>query len=183
MLLLERLLPLRREAMLPAGVTIAGPGLHLVKRDPDFVARAHARGYPVYVWTVDEPADVAFVLDLGVDTVITDRPREVRTQLDAARPASDLRLRHARPRSTRSATDRVARSDVLALERVPHRRAGPLDPLGVGLDPRVDALVRTERVVGGAQHGGGDRRQRGVDVVPGRRRGPASTSGRRAAGR
>lgn len=81
-LLLERLLPLRREAFLPAGVSIAGPGLHLLRSDPDFVARAHERGYPVYVWTVDDPDDVRFVLDLGVDTVITDRPNEVRAQLD-----------------------------------------------------------------------------------------------------
>jgi glycerophosphoryl diester phosphodiesterase len=86
-LLLEKFYPLRRGAMLPTGVTIAGPGLHLVKSDPDFVDRAHSRGYPVYVWTVDEPADVDLLLRLGVDTIITDHPREVRAQLDAACPA------------------------------------------------------------------------------------------------
>ncbi|MGI8677976.1 MAG: glycerophosphodiester phosphodiesterase [Jatrophihabitans sp.] len=83
-LLMERFYPLRREGMLPAGVTIAGPGLHLLRTDPDFVARAHARGHPVYVWTVDAPDDVQFVLDLGVDTIITDRHREVGAQLDRA---------------------------------------------------------------------------------------------------
>lgn len=81
-LLMDRLYPLRREGVLPAGVTIAGPGLHLLRADPQFVNRAHARGHPVYVWTVDEPADVEFVLGLGVDTIITDRPREVGAQLD-----------------------------------------------------------------------------------------------------
>ncbi|HEV7205969.1 MAG TPA: glycerophosphodiester phosphodiesterase family protein [Jatrophihabitans sp.] len=81
-LLMDRLYPLRRDGMLPAGVSIAGPGLHLLKADPDFVARAHARGLPVYVWTVDEPQDVRFVLDLGVDTIITDRPGEVRALLE-----------------------------------------------------------------------------------------------------
>ncbi len=81
-LLLERLMPQRRAAILPAGVPIAGPGLHVLKADPEFVARAHARGLQVYVWTVDSPADVQFVLDLGVDTIITDRPREVKTLLD-----------------------------------------------------------------------------------------------------
>ena len=86
-LLMERFAhPLRREAMLPLGVTVAGPGLHLVKTDPEFVARAHARGYPVYVWDVDTSADVAMLLDLGVDTIITDHPREVRAQLDALPP-------------------------------------------------------------------------------------------------
>jgi glycerophosphoryl diester phosphodiesterase len=86
-LLMERFHPLRREALLPLGVTIAGPGLRLLKSDPNFVARAHARGYPVYVWDVDEPDDVDLLLELGVDTIITDHPREVRAQLDAARPA------------------------------------------------------------------------------------------------
>lgn len=85
-LLLERLLPLRREGLLPAGVTIAGPGLHVLRADPDFVARAHARGHQVFVWTVDTPADVLFVLDLGVDTIITDRPQDVRAQLDRECP-------------------------------------------------------------------------------------------------
>ncbi|MDT4917868.1 MAG: glycerophosphoryl diester phosphodiesterase [Pseudonocardiales bacterium] len=82
-LLLERLIPPRKAAILPVGVSIAGPGLHVLRGDPDFVARAHARGHRVFVWTVDEPADVEFVLDLGVDTIITDRPQEVRRILDA----------------------------------------------------------------------------------------------------
>ena len=75
-LLMDRLLPVRREGVLPAGVTIAGPGLRLLKSDPDFVGRAHHRGHPVFVWTVDDPADVRFVRDLGVDTIITNRPAE-----------------------------------------------------------------------------------------------------------
>jgi glycerophosphoryl diester phosphodiesterase len=81
-LLLDRFLPQRRAGILPAGVPIAGPGLHLLKEDPSFVDRAHARGHLVYVWTVDEPRDVELVLDLGVDTIITDYPAEVRQQLD-----------------------------------------------------------------------------------------------------
>jgi glycerophosphoryl diester phosphodiesterase len=80
-LLLDRLLPVRREGLLPPGVPIAGPGLHVLRAEPDYVARAHARGNQVYAWTVDEPADVAFVRDLGVDTIITNRPAEVRAQL------------------------------------------------------------------------------------------------------
>jgi glycerophosphoryl diester phosphodiesterase len=81
-LLMERLYPVRREGMLPAGVPIAGPGLHLLRADPGFVARAHARGHRVYVWTVDDPADVEHVLRLGVDTIITNRPAEVIAQVD-----------------------------------------------------------------------------------------------------
>jgi glycerophosphoryl diester phosphodiesterase len=82
-LLLDRLMPQRRAGILPLGVPIAGPGLHVLRADPEFVGRAHTRGYLVYVWTVDEPADVEFVLDLGVDTIITDHPLEVRALLDA----------------------------------------------------------------------------------------------------
>ena len=82
-LLLERFLPQRRAGILPTGVTIAGPGLHLLQAEPDFVERAHARGHLVYVWTVDQPRDVEFVLDLGVDTIITDYPHEVRALVDA----------------------------------------------------------------------------------------------------
>ncbi len=82
-LLLERLMPKRRAGHLPAAIPIAGPGLHILQADPGFVARAHARARQVYVWTVNKAADVEFVLDLGVDTIITDYPREVRALVDA----------------------------------------------------------------------------------------------------
>jgi len=81
-LLLDRFLPQRRAGILPTGVAIAGPGLHLIKEDPGFVERAHARGHPVFVWTVDQLRDVEYVIDLGVDTIITDYPDEVRQLLD-----------------------------------------------------------------------------------------------------
>ena len=80
-LLMERQLPVPRERLLPPGVAIAGPSVQLLRRDPGFVERAHTRGYRVFVWTVNEPDEVEFVRSLGVDTVITDRPREVLAQL------------------------------------------------------------------------------------------------------
>lgn len=82
-LLLDRLMPQRRAAILPPGVSIAGPGLHVLRAEPEFVARAHARGHRVFVWTVDSTEDVEYVIDLGVDTIITDHPLEVRKLLDA----------------------------------------------------------------------------------------------------
>jgi glycerophosphoryl diester phosphodiesterase len=80
-LLLERRLPALRDGFLPPGVAIAGPGLHLLQADPAFVERAHSRGNRVFVWTVNEPHEVDFVRELGVDTIITDRPAEVIAQL------------------------------------------------------------------------------------------------------
>ncbi|KOU66514.1 glycerophosphodiester phosphodiesterase family protein [Streptomyces virginiae] len=61
----------------------AGPGIDLVRKDPGLVARLKAKGLRVRVWTVDEPEDVELCLRLGVDTLITNRPREVRAQLEA----------------------------------------------------------------------------------------------------
>ncbi|MFE5773852.1 glycerophosphodiester phosphodiesterase [Streptomyces sp. NPDC056485] len=59
----------------------AGPGIDLLRKDPGLVARLKAKGLRVRVWTVDEPEDVELCVRLGVDTLITNRPREVREQL------------------------------------------------------------------------------------------------------
>jgi glycerophosphoryl diester phosphodiesterase len=80
-LLLERPLPVPRERLLPPGVAIAGPSIQLLQRDPGLVERAHVRGYRVYVWTVNDPAEVELAVRLGADTVITDRPAAVIAQL------------------------------------------------------------------------------------------------------
>ncbi|MCB5183473.1 glycerophosphodiester phosphodiesterase [Streptomyces antimicrobicus] len=61
----------------------AGPGIDLVRRDPGLVGRLKAKGLRVRVWTVDELDDVELCLRLGVDTIITNRPREIRRYLDA----------------------------------------------------------------------------------------------------
>jgi glycerophosphoryl diester phosphodiesterase len=80
-LLFDRLPLPRRDGTLPVGVGISGPGIHLVRDHPRYVARAQAHGHQVYVWTVDEAADVELVLALGVDGIITNRPAPVLARL------------------------------------------------------------------------------------------------------
>ena len=50
--------------------------------DERFVAAAHERGLQVHVWTVDDPAECAAMLDLGVDGIMTDRPAMLRELLE-----------------------------------------------------------------------------------------------------
>jgi glycerophosphoryl diester phosphodiesterase len=71
-----------RDGSLPRGVHTAGISVNILRAHPEFVAKAHALGNAVHVWTVDEPADVERCLDAGVDAIITNRPRKVIEQLD-----------------------------------------------------------------------------------------------------
>jgi len=80
-LLFDRVPLQRRDGSLPTGVGIAGPGIHVVRAHPRYVSRVHTHGHQVYVWTVDEPADVELVLALGVDGIITNRPAAVLARL------------------------------------------------------------------------------------------------------
>ena len=41
---------------------------------PEFVERAHANGLAVHVWTINDRAEMEWLLDIGVDGVMTDRP-------------------------------------------------------------------------------------------------------------
>ncbi|MDB1086155.1 glycerophosphodiester phosphodiesterase family protein [Streptomyces sp. ACA25] len=76
------LLPRYRSGRLPRGTAIAGPSIRILRRDPGYVERAHRAGHQVHVWTVDSPQDVELCAGLGVDAVITNRPRTVREQLE-----------------------------------------------------------------------------------------------------
>ena len=41
---------------------------------PQFIRHAHGAGFKVQVWTVDDPDDMARLLEWGADALITNRP-------------------------------------------------------------------------------------------------------------
>jgi glycerophosphoryl diester phosphodiesterase len=83
----KRLRPVRRD-LLQGGATAVGPGITLLRADPGFVADAHAAGKEVHVWTVNRPADMDLVRELGVDTAITDHPEVLLRRLGRGAPSS-----------------------------------------------------------------------------------------------
>ncbi|MBW5420759.1 glycerophosphodiester phosphodiesterase [Streptomyces sp. BG9H] len=80
--LMQFVSPRHRDGRLPAGVRIAGPALRIVRNHPGYVAKLKRAGHQVHVWTVNEPEDVELCAELGVDAIITNRPKQVLTQLD-----------------------------------------------------------------------------------------------------
>jgi glycerophosphoryl diester phosphodiesterase len=50
--------------------------------DARFVQSASRRGIPVHVWTIDEPAEINRLLDLGVGGIMTDRPSVLKQVLE-----------------------------------------------------------------------------------------------------
>jgi glycerophosphoryl diester phosphodiesterase len=79
--LMQYVLPRHRDGRLPAGVGIAGPSIRILRANPGYVARLHRAGHRVHVWTVNEPEDVDLCVRLGVDAIITNRPKRVLHQL------------------------------------------------------------------------------------------------------
>jgi glycerophosphoryl diester phosphodiesterase len=55
------------------GAEYWNPSGNVLARRPDEVARMHARGTLVSVWTIDRREDMQHFLDLGVDALITNR--------------------------------------------------------------------------------------------------------------
>lgn len=81
LLLLEMLPPGLRRGRLPFGIRGAGPRMDMLRSHPTLVPALRAAGGTVYVWTVNEPADLALAVRYGVDGVITDCPAETMAQL------------------------------------------------------------------------------------------------------
>lgn len=55
--------------------------------DEKFVTAAHGKGLAVHVWTINDEAEMARLLDLGVDGIISDRPGALVALLDSRNAA------------------------------------------------------------------------------------------------
>jgi glycerophosphoryl diester phosphodiesterase len=67
---------------LPGGANLTAPCAQLPTHQgrlplvtEALVSTAHRRGIQIHVWTIDDPAEMARLLDLGVDGIVTDRPQ------------------------------------------------------------------------------------------------------------
>jgi glycerophosphoryl diester phosphodiesterase len=76
-LLMDRVPVAYRVGVMPRGVAVAGPSIEIVRAHPKFVQKLHTQGHAVHVWTVDEASDIELVAELGVEAIITNRPRAV----------------------------------------------------------------------------------------------------------
>lgn len=79
--LMQFVSPRLRDGRLLAGVRIAGPSIRILRSHPAYVERLKRAGHQVHVWTVNEQADVDLCVELGVDAIITNRPRAVLSRL------------------------------------------------------------------------------------------------------
>lgn len=70
---------------IPSNARAIGPSIEIIRRNPELVARAHADGREVHVWTVDEQADVLLCAASGVDAIISNRPSDVLSWLETER--------------------------------------------------------------------------------------------------
>lgn len=64
----------------PQGGKVSDPGFTLYP-NAAMIASAHARGIKVIPWTVDDPATMHALIDLGVDGIITNYPDRLRAVL------------------------------------------------------------------------------------------------------
>ena len=59
---------------LDMGAKAVHPGLAQLRLDPNYVKNCHERGLRVHVWTANAEEDIQFLLDAGVDAIITNYP-------------------------------------------------------------------------------------------------------------
>ncbi|GIT54697.1 MAG: hypothetical protein Ct9H300mP16_18570 [Pseudomonadota bacterium] len=72
-------LPVGRLKAACAQVPVWWNGIRVI--DGRFIRSMRGRGLQTHVWTVNEPAEMNRLLDLGVDGLMTDRPRLLKAVL------------------------------------------------------------------------------------------------------
>jgi glycerophosphoryl diester phosphodiesterase len=60
---------------------ITGPSIKLIRENPEFVTKEIKRGKKVFVWTVNNEADLLLCEKLGVSAVMSDNPAQARKLL------------------------------------------------------------------------------------------------------
>lgn len=63
---------------------IVGPGVAMLRDEPQLVRRIQQRGHDIHVWTVNTEEELRLCLGLGVKAVISDRPALMLHLLDGA---------------------------------------------------------------------------------------------------
>ena len=58
-----------------------GPSIEMIKERPEIITFAKKNGKRLFIWTVDEPSDVEFCAQNGIDVVITNKPAQARKVL------------------------------------------------------------------------------------------------------
>ena len=85
--LMDRVPVRYRDGHLPQQVSAVGVALAVLQRHPRYVGRVHDHGGRVACFTADEPADIDYLIGLGVDVIISNHPARVRRQLARRAPA------------------------------------------------------------------------------------------------
>ena len=82
--LVERLFPGLRDGRTPEGTDVVGVSLRTLRRSSQYAERIQERGRAMQVWTVDDPRDARWCVDLGAEAVISNRPAATRRAIDTA---------------------------------------------------------------------------------------------------
>ncbi len=90
---------------------------------PQFVERAHANGLAVHVWTINDAPTMQWLIDIGVDGIMTDRPTVLEDVLGANRVKRPERWSRTNARRRRTIRRRRARHVVS--RQAPRRPAAP----------------------------------------------------------
>ncbi len=85
--------PAEHEGSIPSTIKAAGGAIwspYIRDVTPELVSESHALGLKVVVWTANQPADMARLIEMGVDGIISDRPdllRQAAAEKGIALPA------------------------------------------------------------------------------------------------